>query len=250
MSKVPVWVCYGGGTDSTAMIIEMVRRNERIDLVTFADTGDELPKTYKTVDIMDMWLRGRGYPGVTKVYPVNGKGNRIVLSEEVLKLSTLPSLAFGWHTCSQRFKIKPQVEYAKKFPVFVEAWEKKQKVIRCIGYDYGKRDGKRAKKSTTKFPDSNLFKNRFPLRQWRWSRERCLKEILKVGLEDPGKSSCYHCPARKRWEVDELEECNQDHLMKALKMEAMAIKSGKLKSTKGLGRSWSWIEYLKKKGSK
>ncbi len=39
----PVIVAWGAGVDSTAMLIEMVARGERIDMVLFADTGAEKP---------------------------------------------------------------------------------------------------------------------------------------------------------------------------------------------------------------
>jgi len=43
MSRQPVVISYGGGTNSTALITGMVRKNLPIDLVMFADTGCELP---------------------------------------------------------------------------------------------------------------------------------------------------------------------------------------------------------------
>ena len=39
-------VAWGGGTNSTAMIIGMYRRNIPIDIITFSDTGGEQPLTY------------------------------------------------------------------------------------------------------------------------------------------------------------------------------------------------------------
>jgi hypothetical protein len=44
----------------------------------------------------------------------------------------------------------------------------------------------------------------FPLQDWGWDRARCIQEILKEGLPEPSKSSCYFCTAMKPWEVDEL----------------------------------------------
>jgi argininosuccinate synthase len=36
-------LAYGGGVNSTAMIVGMIERGERADAVVFADTGGELP---------------------------------------------------------------------------------------------------------------------------------------------------------------------------------------------------------------
>ena len=40
----PLVVAYGLGVDSTAMLIEFVRRGIRPDLILFADTGGEQPQ--------------------------------------------------------------------------------------------------------------------------------------------------------------------------------------------------------------
>ena len=47
MGTSPLVIAFGGGTDSTAMLIEMERRGVRPDLIQFADTGNrdaEKPK--------------------------------------------------------------------------------------------------------------------------------------------------------------------------------------------------------------
>ena len=41
---------YGGGTNSTALLLEWVKRGYRLDAVIFADTGSEQPKTYDFIN--------------------------------------------------------------------------------------------------------------------------------------------------------------------------------------------------------
>lgn len=236
----PVWICYGAGTDSTAMLVGMVLRGERIDLITFADTGAELPRTYDYLPVMDSWMRSRGYPGIVIVRHRVRNGDVRTLEALITKNQTLPSLAFGWHTCSIRFKIDPQVKYAKSFAPFLEAWKARKRVVRCIGYDASPADGKRACRSTTKFPDLEEYENRFPLREWGWDRERCLKEILSAGLPDPGKSSCYFCPARKKHEILEMAQDYPDYHARAIEIERLALAGGKLTKVQGLGRAFAW----------
>ena len=60
-----VVVCYGGGVDSTAMLIAMRDAGIRPDLITFADTGAEKPETYEQVEKMNVWLLAQGFPTVT-----------------------------------------------------------------------------------------------------------------------------------------------------------------------------------------
>lgn len=240
MVNQPVWICLGLGVDSVAMTIEMVRRGERIDLITFADTGEELPRTYAYLPIMNAFLARHGYPQIIVVHVVNRQGDRVTLGGACDRNVTLPALAFGWHTCSIRFKIEPQVKFAKKFQPFIDAWARGEKVIRCIGYDASPADTKRACRPTAQFPDLAEFQNRFPLREWGWSRERCIDEILREGLPNPGKSACYFCPARTKAEIAAMKLEYPEYHAKALALEQRAIDGGKLKKTKGLGRRFAW----------
>lgn len=49
-------VGYGGGTNSTAMLIGLWQRRIPVDLILFADPGGEQPHTYAYLEIMDRWL--------------------------------------------------------------------------------------------------------------------------------------------------------------------------------------------------
>ena len=42
----PLVVAYGLGVNSTALLVEFVKRDIRPDLILFADTGGEKPETY------------------------------------------------------------------------------------------------------------------------------------------------------------------------------------------------------------
>jgi len=45
-------VSFGGGTNSTAMLIGLWERGIRPDFITFEDTGGEKPHTYKHIEDM------------------------------------------------------------------------------------------------------------------------------------------------------------------------------------------------------
>ena len=55
-------VCWGAGWDSTAMLIEMEKRGERPEMITFADTGGEKPGTYAFIPVFRQWLRDHDFP--------------------------------------------------------------------------------------------------------------------------------------------------------------------------------------------
>ena len=49
-------VSFGGGTNSTAMIIGMYLHKIPIDLILFADPGAEQPHTYEFIQTFNVWL--------------------------------------------------------------------------------------------------------------------------------------------------------------------------------------------------
>jgi hypothetical protein len=84
------------------------------------------------------------------------------------------------------------------------------------------------------------YQNRYPLREWKWTREKCQEVIAANGFPDPGKSSCYFCPARKKHEIHDMKINNPDYYQKALDIEEAALWGGKLRTVAGLGRSFAW----------
>ena len=65
---------YGGGTNSTAMLVGMNELGIRPDHITFADTGAEKPHTYKHIEIIDKWLIEIGFPSITVVNQLKRDG--------------------------------------------------------------------------------------------------------------------------------------------------------------------------------
>lgn len=221
-------VCYGAGTDSTAELIEMTKRNIRPDLILFADTGAERPETYWYVTMFSLWLYSKGFPPITTV-----KGN-ITLEEDCLKRKALPALAYGFKTCSLRFKVEPQDKFVNHFPLAKETWKKGEKVIKAIGYEYG--EERRMRDSQDK-----KYKNWFPLIEWEMDREVCKKTIADAGLPQPGKSSCFFCPSMKKKEIFELRDSHSSLLKRALAIEINA----ELTTIPGLGRSYAWSDLIR-----
>ena len=72
--------------------------------------------------------------------------------------------------------------------------------------------------------------------------EHRLYWVTKGGV--PIKSACYFCGANKAWEIERLARTNPDLFREAIALEDNA-RNGKhgLRSTKGIGRNWSWRRY-------
>ena len=83
-------VSFGGGTNSTAMIIGMYLHKIPVDLILFADTGGEQPHTYEFIRVFNAWLDKHGLPKITPVFYTDKDGNRLTLEEECFRSHTLP----------------------------------------------------------------------------------------------------------------------------------------------------------------
>lgn len=222
-------VAYGGGTDSTAMLIEFVDREIDVDLILFADTGAEKPHTYRYIEMFSEWLVDNEMPKITIIK--NKQKSKIAGLEALcLKNKTLPSIAYGFKSCSVQFKIEPVDKFLKDN--FKYDWDNNN-IIKIIGYDAD--EHQRAKDS----PNEH-YKNEFPLIDWNMGRDECIKTIQDAGLRLPGKSACFFCPSSKPTEIRQLAKNYPDLIERALKME----KQAELTTIKGLGRGFAWANLL------
>ena len=69
-------VSYGGGANSTALLIGLHQHRIPVDLILFADTGAEHPHTYAYLEVMDRWLKDHGMPPIIRVYKTTRDGKR------------------------------------------------------------------------------------------------------------------------------------------------------------------------------
>ena len=120
-------VGYGGGTDSTAMLVGLWRHHVPVDLILFADPGAEQPHTYAYLDTMSRWLENHGMPAITRVWYTEKNGQRLTLEQECLRSGTLPSIAYGYKKCSLKHKVAPQEKFCRHYQPCIDAWEKGEK---------------------------------------------------------------------------------------------------------------------------
>lgn len=234
MARDLVVAAYGMGTNSTALIIEMVRRGERIDAILCADTGGERPRTYAYREMFSEWLVAHGYPPITVV---KKGGRQETLEEDCLRRGALPSLSYGRKTCSLRFKQEPQTRWLNNWAAAKACWAAGGKVIKLIGYDMDEPHRGQP------YQDEK-FINRYPLLEWGWGRQECIEAIAAAGLPQPGKSSCFFCPSMTKPEILQLRQEEPALLIRALNIEATASRSGNMESVNGLGRRLNWGEYI------
>lgn len=226
-------VAYGGGTNSTAMLVYLYEKNERPDYITFADTGAEKPHTYDHIKIVNEWCKKIGFPEIIIVKKKGIKFFEETLEENCLRKNMLPSIAYGYKSCSQKYKIQPQDMFFNNLLEAQKVWESGQKITKLIGYDSD--EERRAK-----IFDDLKYNYQYPLIEADWTREDCIEAIQRAGLPQPGKSACFFCPSSRKKEIIELKKNYPDLLERALKLEANAD----LTSIKGLGRNYAWRDLI------
>jgi len=209
------------------------------------------------------------------------KAHYRTLTGQLLRTDQLPALAYGKHGCSIKWKHGPIDAFLLTQDNVVKELDAGKRVVRVIGYDNSDADRARWRRWRSCGRGKNHWDTWYPLQQARWGtgkdkgieREEAIEIIQaemgdeflmasldgdyfgghcdprKQWLDNPGKSACYYCPAAHPDEVVDLFLTEQDLAFQALAIE-YRCKTGKvgLKGTTGLGRSWSWAEFLKKVG--
>lgn len=239
-----VIVSYGSGTNSTAMLVGLWERGERPDAITFSDTGGEKPHTYEHLQEVRAWCAKIGFPDIETL-----KGDmpqQLIdgsLEAECLRLGALPSKAYGFSACSDKWKVEPHRRYIRKLQA--RTGLEAAQIVSLVGFDYD--ESFRVERSMAHQNQREPAK-RFPLYEWQWGREECVEAISRDGLKQPGKSACFFCPSTKKAELLELRDQYPDLLARAVEMERRA-KAGEgqapTTTAAGLGRSWNWANFLR-----
>jgi len=270
----PLVVSYGGGKNSTALIIEMWNREIRPDAIVFADTGEEKRETYVFIERFNDWLLSVGFPSITVVrYEIqNPKPRKRVLrrfrpqdwknwelaiadmatkawenhfrqsykyrtlGEECVILETIPAKAYGQGGCSSKWKIEVTRKWCERH------------IGNChtaVGIHFGEQ--RRVLDKAGNFPQhpDNIFVN-YPLIEWGIDELRCLEIMMDALGEIPPKSACWFCPNASASEVLALKESNPELFELGCYIEKQNEKHATNKKI-GLGRtSFKWRELGKK----
>lgn len=228
----PLIVAYGGGLNSTAMLVEFAEKGISPDLILFADTGGEKPETYAYRDLFSRWLLDRGMGGIITV---QNDGMYGTLEKNCLDKQMLPSIAYGWKSCSEKYKHRPQNKYVNNWQPARICWAEGGKITKAIGY--GIDEMHRAK-----IHEDDKYRYWHPLIEWQWARQDCKDAIMRVGLPVPLKSACFFCPSSTKSEVLRLRAIHPDLFDRAVAMEDNAAPN--LQTVKGLGRRYAWKELV------
>ena len=233
-------VNFGGGKNSTALIIETKRRGIVPDIILFADTGDEKPETYDHLHRFSLWLRGQGFPPIT-VVRCERRDGVATLELECPQNEVLPSKAYGYSGCSVKWKVQPQDKYLSQHPGVLATWARGERVERWLGFHAA--EPHRAEKRKERDDADPQWHYRYPLIEWDLDQTDCERILQETGFVHVCKSACFYCPSSKPREIRELAKCHPDLLERALVMERTARPH--LTDVKGLGRSYAWEDLLR-----
>jgi PP-loop superfamily ATP-utilizing enzyme len=192
---VKKYLSYGGGVNSTAMLLLMLDQGENFEAI-FVDHGTDWPETYEYFEMFQGWLKDNGHDLITVLKPtVTGYSN---LYDYCHHYQITPT--FMRRFCTAKFKIIPINKYVQK-PCFM-----------MIGIDAD--ESKRAKISTDKG-----IEKRYPLIEYDIDREGCRQIIRDRGLPVPMRSGCYICPFQRKGQWRELRMVHPELFCKAVQLE-------------------------------
>lgn len=226
----------GLGVNTVAYLIEATKKGIIFYKIVFADPGKENPLTYKYINILNKWLIENGQPELTIVKNLNKDGEFIGLYNDCINNKSLPSIVYGYKTCSQKYKKAPIDKYFNNDELANEVWEKGGIIYKYFGFDAD--ESHRIKKDYS----DKKYKNIYILVELNMGRFECIKTIIDAGLPIPPKSSCTFCPSTKPHEIIDLYENNIKEFYDAIEMERNA--KDNLLNIKGLGRDFSWWDLI------
>lgn len=164
---------FGGGVNSTALLVLAIQGKIDVDAVVFSDTKCEMPETYEHIKTVEKLCKKHNL----QFYTLSGND----LFEDYFNKEIIPFRAF--RSCTDRYKIRPMHKFVKeKFG---------EDVTWIIGFDYDERHrGEKFQFYGSRFE--------FPLIDMEVGREGCKQIIKDFGLDVPVKSGCWFCPFTKK----------------------------------------------------
>lgn len=183
---------YGGGLDSTAMLVKMYEEGESF-IVLFADTGAETPQTYATIAFYRRWCEDRGIEFVT-VRRGDFSQDKRSLDEYHHDKQIIPSKMR--RDCTTKFKIQAKRAYLRNRFGTDTIFEN------AIGYNADEKE--RAEKQKKKGQDVMYEECTYPmLDEYGMGRQAEKDFLASRNLPIPEKSGCYCCPytSKNGWKI-------------------------------------------------
>jgi len=175
-------VSFSGGKDSTAMLLRMIELNYPIDVVLFADTTLEFPEMYDWIDKIESLINIK----ITRVTAKHswddwfyGKWSKGKNTDKIRGFPFVTRPCWWQRDC----KYVPMSKICKGNITYIGIAKDEEDRSKRIVYSKG------------------VYK--FPLIEWGWSEQDCVKYLKKRGLNHPladyfKRTGCWLCPKQPR----------------------------------------------------
>lgn len=180
-------ISFSGGKDSTAMVLEMLERNEKIHSIVFVDTGFEFPEMYSHIDKFEKYI------GI--------KIERLSFSTDFETLMVRREIRRGKHKGQKGYGWpKPNARYCTSYKT--QALDKYKNSLKpllfneCVGIAYDEQ--------------RRIRQKRYPLVEYGLTEKDCLDICYKNGFDYDGlytkfnRLSCYLCPLKRISEIETI----------------------------------------------
>ena len=188
---------FGGGVNTVALMVMLVRDRAPLDGVVFADTGGETPATYESVAMSRQYLAEHGIPFTV----VESRPSGTDLYGTALRRRVIPSVQWRW--CTRDYKVNPIQRYYRQLGRHVNQY---------MGIAFDEVHRMRDSRET-------YITNLYPLIDGRLKRQDCVALIEESGLPVPEKSGCYFCPFNSSGRWRQLLERCPELFDKAIQLE-------------------------------
>lgn len=228
---------FSGGKDSTAMVLRMIEKGERLDKVVFCDTGMEFPAMYSHIDRVREHVESQGVEFV-RLEPE--RSFEYLLMEKPIESERYglhhgyawPSMHMRW--CTTHLKAHVSDRYRKQLP---------EDTILCTGL---------AADEARRLERQANLKDRHPLAEWGWTEDMCLGYCYGKGFDwhDPStgkglydifsRTSCWICPLGTVDNFRQLRRWYPDLWARIGELEAALKEQRKSESHKNLESAWRY----------
>lgn len=223
-------VSLSGGKDSTALLLIMLERGERIEDVVFFDGGWEFPQMYEHIEKLEHFT-GLKITRLRPRLPVGTTTDKDPLTwlfseSRIKKRGTdyVHHIGKGWPHPNIRWCTSLKIEAIK---AHINGMTYKQDVslplYNCVGFaiDESHRTFGKAKQSST------YITQRFPLIEWGVTEAQALKLCQNYGFHWGGlyehfsRVSCFCCPLKPMSDIKKIRKYYPDLWQRMRNMDAM-----------------------------
>lgn len=232
---------FSGGKDSTAMVLRMIEKGERLDKVVFCDTGMEFPAMYAHIAKVKEHVEASGVEFVTLTpdhtfeyllmeKPIDSKKHGLYHGY------SWPGMQMRW--CTRHLKADVQCRYCRELRESTG-----EDIVTCTGL---------AADEAKRLERQNNRGHRHPLAEWGWTEDMCLGYCYGKGFDwyDPSigkglyeifsRTSCWICPLGTIDNFRQLRRWYPDLWARIGEMEAEIKAQRERESDRCVANAWRY----------